>query len=575
MATFRVWAPERRCVELQAAGRRLAMQRATRGWWTIDAPWASPGTDYAFVLDDGPPLPDPRSRWQPKGIHGASRLVDPAQFVWTDAAWQPPQLSSGLIYEMHLGTFTEQGTFLSAIERLDYLVELGVTHLEIMPVNEFSGTRGWGYDGVDLYAPHHAYGGPIGLAALVDACHARGLAVILDVVYNHLGPAGNYLGEFGPYFTDRYATPWGAAVNLDDRRSDEVRRFFCDNALMWLRDYHIDGLRLDAVHALIDTSAVRFLEQLAIEVEQLSTVLGRTLVVIAESDLNDPRIVRSRALGGYGLAAQWSDDFHHALHALLTGERQGHYADFGRLGDVAAALEGGFVYAGRYSEFRERSYGRPASGLSGHAFVGCVQNHDQVGNRAGGERLTHLVNCERAMIAAALVLTAPFIPMLFQGEEWGASSPFLYFTAHEDPALGERVSAGRRQEFASFAWNADAVPDPQASSTFERSKLDWAEQGRGAHATMLAWYRTLIRLRRTTPALRDGRFEGVHVQFDESSRWLTVERGPVFLACNLSAEKRRVPAAVGQRSLRLASPRDPALGKNWIELPPDGVALLA
>jgi maltooligosyltrehalose trehalohydrolase len=575
MASVRVWAPDRRTVELQAGPRRVAMRAEPGGWWTVAVPWIDAGTDYAFVLDGGAPRPDPRSPWQPAGIHGPSRLVDHAAFAWTDAGWQPPALETGVIYELHVGTFTAGGTLTSAIERLDHLVDLGVTHIKLTPVHEFSGLRCWGYDGVDLYAPHHADGGPAALAALVDACHARGLAVILDVVYNHLGPAGNYLAEFGPYFTDRYATPWGPAVNLDGRGSDEVRRFICDNALMWLRDYHLDGLRIDAVHAIIDLSAVHLLEQLAVEVEQLAARLGRRLVLIAESDLNDPRLVRPRALGGYGLDAQWNDDFHHALHAVLTGERQGYYGDFGNLADVARALREGFVYAGRYSAFRGRTHGRPASGLAGHVFVGSLQNHDQVGNRARGERTAHLMSRERLMIGAALVLTAPFVPLLFQGEEWGASSPFLYFTAHDDPELGECVRAGRRQEFARLDWDADDVPDPQAVATFERSKLNWSEMVRAPHAEILAWHRSLIRLRRGAPALSDGRLENVRVRVDETARWLVLERGPVRVACNLVARPQRVPlAAPPGNAVALASSTNAIVGEGWIELPADGVAVL-
>ena len=575
MTSIRVWAPDRRRVELQIATTRVRMQPEPHGWWSAADPSLIAGADYAFLLDGGAPRPDPRSPWQPAGIHGPSRLVDHAAFTWTDAGWQPPALETGLIYELHVGTFTAEGTFTSAIERLDHLVALGVTHVELMPVQEFSGVRGWGYDGVDLYAPHHAYGGPSGLAALVDACHARGLAVILDVVYNHLGPAGNYLAEYGPYFTDRYVTPWGPAVNLDGRGSDEVRRFICDNALMWLRDYHIDGLRIDAVHAIVDLSAVHLLEQLAVEVAELAATLGRRLVLIAESDLNDPRLVRPRALGGYGLDAQWNDDFHHAMHAVLTGERRGYYGDFGSLADIAWALCDGFVYAGRYSVFRGRSHGRPASGLPAHAFVGCLQNHDQIGNRAGGERSTHLMSRARLMIGAALVLTAPFIPMLFQGEEWGASSPFLYFTAHEDPALAERVRSGRQQEFANFEWGAD-VPDPQALSTFQRSKLDWSEMADAARAELLAWHRALIRLRQRTPALTDGRFDAVRVRADEVARWLVVERGPVQVISNLASHRQRVPVvSPGHPDIELTSSPNLTLGDGWIELPADAVAVLA
>jgi maltooligosyltrehalose trehalohydrolase len=508
-------------------------------------------------------------------VHGPSRVLGQGAFPWTDERWQPRPLPSAVLYELHVGTFTPVGTFEAAIERLDHLVELGVTHVELMPVAEFPGERGWGYDGVDLYAPHHAYGGPEGLKRLVNAAHGKGLAVLLDVVYNHLGPAGNYLERFGPYFTDRYQTPWGQAVNLDGPGSDEVRRFFCDNALMWLRDYHLDGLRLDAVHALMDTSAVPFLEQLAAEVRALEAHLGRHLVLIAESDLNDPRVVRPSELGGYGLAAQWSDDFHHALHAVLTGERAGYYADFGRLADLAQALTGTFVYDGRYSRFRGHRHGRPTAGLTGDHFLGYLQNHDQVGNRARGERSSHLVNAGRLKIAAALVLTAPFVPLLFQGEEWGASTPFQYFTDHEDAELGRAVSEGRRAEFVAFGWAPDEVPDPQDPATYLRSKLEWRERERESHAGLFAWYRALIRLRRQSPALTDGRLERVRVHFDEAARWLVLERGPVTVACNLAAQAQRLPIRRQQPSEVLLT-SDPMIevGASGVALPPDSVVVL-
>jgi maltooligosyltrehalose trehalohydrolase len=502
-------------------------------------------------------------------------VVEHQDFPWQDQGWQARPLAAAVLYELHIGTFTPAGTFEAAIARLDHLVDLGITHVELMPVNEFPGSRGWGYDGVDLYAPHHAYGGPQGLKRLIDACHARGLAVLLDVVYNHLGPAGNYLSRFGPYFTERYATPWGSAVNLDGPHSHEVRRFFCDNALMWLRDYHCDGLRLDAVHALVDTSAVHFLEQLAAEVDALATQLGRHLVLIAESDLNDPRVVRAPEVGGYGIDAQWNDDFHHALHTVLTGERDGYYMDFGAFADLAKALQGAFVYDGRYSAFRRRPHGRPPSGLTGYRFLGYLQNHDQIGNRATGDRSSHLMSIGRLQIAAALVLTAPFLPMLFQGEEWGASSPFQYFTAYDDPALGQAVATGRREEFAAFGWHPHDVPDPQAHDTFERSKLNWDELAREPHAELLDWHRRLIRLRREVPALSDGRRQRVRVRCDEEARWLVVERGPVAVVCNLADGAQCVPVRLpGVTQALLTS--DPAVRvtADGAILAPDTVAII-
>ena len=385
---------------------------------------------------------------------------------------------------MHIGTFTPEGTLQAAESRLDYLRELGISHVQLMPVATFPGDRGWGYDGVDLYAPHPAYGGPTGLQHFVNACHEKGLAVLLDVVYNHLGPAGNYLSRFAPYFTAVHCTPWGEAVNLEEAESTGVRRFFIDNALMWLRDYHFDGLRLDAVHAFIDRSAIHFLEQLASEVRALEFEMGKHFVVIAESDLNDPRLVGATQAGGFGLDAQWSDDFHHALVTVLTGERQGYYRDFGSFADLGKSLREVFVYDGKYSEYRRRNHGRPAIGLPGYRFLGYAQNHDQVGNRAKGDRLIQIAGPGRAKIAAALVMTSPFIPLLFQGEEFGASTPFHYFTSFEDPELGRSVSEGRKREFAAFVWSQDEIADPQEWETFAQSKLDWGELNQEPHASL-------------------------------------------------------------------------------------------
>ena len=574
MTPFRVWAPHAQRVELYMAGNRHPMTAADYGWWHAELALGD-HRDYAFVLDGGDPLPDPRSPSQPRGIHGASRMVDHKEFSWRDQRWQAGPLSAAIIYELHVGTFTPQGTFAAVIDKLDYLVELGITHIELMPVNEFSGSRGWGYDGADLYAPHHAYGGPDELKRLVDACHRRGLAVILDVVYNHLGPAGNYLERFGPYFTERYATPWGQAINFDGPESDEVRRFVCDNALMWLRDYHFDGLRLDAVHALIDSSAMHLLEQLACEVTELEAQSGRHLILIAESDLNDPRIVRSQEIGGYGIQAQWSDDFHHALHSVLTGERDGYYADFGSMADLGKAIERVFVYDGSYSAFRRRRHGSPPNGILGHSFLGYLQNHDQVGNRAKGERSSHLLSFGRLKIAAALVLGAPFIPMLFQGEEWAATSPFLYFTNHEDAELGRLVTEGRRREFAAFSAHSDDVPDPQALDTFERSKLPWDECSRAPHAEMLDWHRRLIRLRRESAALSDGRLDRVTVTFDEQAKWLVMARGSITLTCNLSERRQLMPVSIGKDArILLASEKEIQLAGDGVELPPDSVAII-
>ncbi|HEX5444810.1 MAG TPA: malto-oligosyltrehalose trehalohydrolase [Pirellulales bacterium] len=572
--SIRVWAPNAKRVEIETAGKRAEMAQTDGGWW--DAPFdVPPGADYAFCLDGGPPRPDPRSPFQPQGLHAPSRAVDHAAFAWTDRRWQARPLHSAVIYELHVGTFTPEGTFEAVIGKLDHLSELGVTHVELMPVNEFPGRRGWGYDSVDLFAPHHGYGGPEGLKRLIDACHRQGLAVLIDVVYNHLGPAGNYLHEFGPYFSERHHTPWGWAINFDGPQSDEVRRFFCDNAQMWLRDYHADGLRLDAIHAILDTSAMPFLEQLATEVAELASHLGRHLVLVAESDLNDPRVVRNWEIGGFGFDAQWSDDFHHALHTVLTGEHEGYYSDFGRLEDLALALEQNFVYAGRYSAFRGRSHGRVSRNLSGHRFLAYLQNHDQLGNRAQGDRSSHLMNSGRLKVGAALVLTSPFVPMLFQGEEWGATAPFQFFTDFEEPELAKAVREGRPKEFAAFGWSPEQIPDPQDPATFERSKLNWSEIDRPPHAELLDWHRRLLRLRGEESALTDGRLDRVHTRFDEQARWLVVERGPITVVCNLGQQPQRVPVGEHRpRTVRLASEQQFEVDSQGVLLPPDAVVIL-
>jgi maltooligosyltrehalose trehalohydrolase len=574
MHTFRVWAPLPKKVEVQVAGKIFPMTAGSDGWWTAEIPTAKTGDDYGFVLDGEGPFPDPRSAAQPDGIHKLSRLVDQNSFAWTDKNFQAKPLSAAVIYELHLGTFTPAGTFLSAIEKLDHLVALGVTHVELMPVAEFSGDHGWGYDGVDLFAPHHAYGTPDDLKKLVDAGHARGLAVILDVVYNHLGPSGNYLAEFGPYFTKKSASPWGEGMNFDGADSGEVRRFFCDNALMWLRDFHFDGLRLDAVHGILDTSAVHFLEQLKIEVEQLSAQLGRHLVLIPESDLNDPRLLWPRARGGFQLDAQWSDDFHHALHTLLTGEKNGYYSDYGKLEQLAKALRRAFVYDGNFSAHRRRNHGRSTEGLSGHQFLGYLQNHDQIGNRALGERSSQLMSLGKLKTGAALVLTAPFVPMIFQGEEWGASTPFLFFTDHREPALAKAVREGRCKEFAAFGWKPEETADPQARETFEKSKLNWPESAREPHREMFEWHRQLIRLRRAEPALSDGKMEALKIHFDEPARWLVMERGNIKVACNFENQSQRIPLSSSSPQILLASDRAAKISRDEALMPPESVAIL-
>jgi maltooligosyltrehalose trehalohydrolase len=576
MHRFDIWAPNAKKLVVQADGAAYPMDGPDEdGWWRCVVEAAAPGTNYGFLIDDAlKPYPDPRSAWQPDGVHGLSRLYDQAAFRWTDDGWEAKPLSSAIIYELHIGTFTGKETLESAIEKLDYLVELGITHVELMPVAAFAGDRGWGYDGVALYAVHQPYGGPDALKRFVNAAHMKGLAVLHDVVYNHFGPVGNYTGKFGPYLTDAHRTPWGGAVNLEDAGSREVRRFLCDNALMWMRDYHIDGLRLDAVHAFVDRSAIHFLEQLAAETETLAATTGRNLVLIAESDLNDPRIVTPREVGGLGIDAQWSDDFHHALFTVLNPEGEaGYYADFGTVRQLAKALERTFVYDGIYSRYRRRIHGRSAADVQQHRFLGYIQDHDQVGNRAMGDRIGQIAGLQRAKIAAAVVMTAPFIPMIFQGEEWAASSPFQYFADHDEPEMARLVSEGRRKEFAAFGWKPEQIPDPEKRSTFERSKLDWGELSEPEHAEMLAWYRALIELRRTTPSLNDGGPGRVRVQFNEDERWFRMQRGSIELVCNLGAGEQRFSFA-GSCRILLESRDGISLSNGNLLLPADALAVV-
>jgi maltooligosyltrehalose trehalohydrolase len=549
---FSVWAPSARTVELvtEADGKaeRTTMREEEGGWWRAETEAGAARGGYRYAIDGRGPFPDPRSRWQPDGVHGASRPIEFA--AGRMRRFSPKPMREAVIYEMHVGTFTPAGTYRAAEERLQYLVELGVTHLELMPLATFPGGRGWGYDGVDLYAPLPAYGTPDELIHFIDECHGRGLAVLLDVVYNHLGPDGNYLGCYGPYFTDRVRTPWGEAVNYDGAGSDEVRRFVIDNALMWLRDYGFDGLRLDAVHAIYSFESIHILEELAGAVRQLGEELHRSFVLIAESDMNDPRLVHPVSRGGYGLDAHWSDDFHHALHRYFTGESAGYYADFNGLADVAKALREAYVYQGQYSPFRRRRHGRPPAGVAADQLIVCAQNHDQIGNRARGERLSMLLDVPRLKAVAALTVLSPFVPMLFQGEEWGAGTPFLYFTDHQDPKLAHAVTEGRSREFASFGW-AGEVPDPQAAETFERSKLDWSEMTRPRHAELLDWHRRLIALR-ASRSLGRGRAKP-KIRFDEKAQWLRFEHAGLAALFNFGDRPRRIPLPAGSWIPALAS----------------------
>lgn len=577
MHQFEVWAPLAKAISVQIDGQPHPMNGPDgQGWWRLKVDSAGPGTDYGFLVDeDSTPYPDPRSQWQPHGVHGLSRVYDQAAFHWTDRRFQAPPLASAIIYELHIGTFTPEGTLDSAVGRLDHLVELGITHVELMPVAAFPGNHGWGYDGVALYAVQDSYGGPDALKRFVDAAHARGLVVLLDVVYNHFGPSGNYTGKFGPYLTELHKTPWGGAVNLEEAGSHQVRRFFCDNALMWMREFHIDGLRIDAVHEFIDRSAIHFLEQLSVEVETLSAMVGRRKVLIVESDLNDPELISPRSCGGLGMDAQWNDDFHHALFTVLVKEDLGgYYCDFNSLAYLAKALKETFVYNGIYSAYRRRLHGRPVGNVSQHRFVGFIQNHDQVGNRATGDRLCEAVGVDRAKIAAAFVLLGPFIPLLFQGEEWAASSPFQYFADHDDPELARLVSEGRVREFAAFGWDPAVIPDPEKQQTFEASKLNWNELPDSPHSEMLSWYRSLIELRHSRACLNNGEPGNTTAEFSEEQKWFSMRRGSIVLVCNLGERCQSVPVPEDSELL-VASRPEVLVEANAITLPPDSVAVLS
>ncbi len=579
MTTFEVWAPIHDRVRLRTLGQDHEMSPTGDGMWRVVVPEAGAGTDYGFLLgDDDTPLPDPRSRWQPEGVHGPSRLYDPQAYGWRDADWTGRQLAGGVVYELHVGTFTPEGTFAAAAGKLDHLVELGVDLVEVLPVNAVNGTHNWGYDGVGWYAVHEPYGGPDGFKAFVDACHRAGIGVVLDVVYNHLGPSGAHLPRFGPFFKPGRST-WGDLVNLDGPGAAPVRRYILDNALMWLHEFHVDGLRLDAVHALVDLGALHILEELAVEVEALSTHLRRPLTLIAESDLNDPRLVRSRDAGGYGLTAQWDDDVHHGLHALLTGEKQGYYSDFGSLATLAKAFTGAFVHDGSYSSFRGRVHGRRVNrdDTPAYRFVAFLQDHDQVGNRALGDRLSGEpgpLSPQLLKVGAALLLTSPFTPMLWMGEEWGASTPWLFFTSHPEPELAAAVRTGRREEFASHGWDTEDVPDPQDPATFERSKLDWSEPARDSHADVLDWYRRLIALRRSRPELTDPRLDLVDVAYDEEARWLVVHRGALRVAVNLGDTRQELPLDGTPMAVLLSSVPGFVYRDGIVELEPASAAVV-
>ncbi|MFD3789947.1 malto-oligosyltrehalose trehalohydrolase [Streptomyces cyaneofuscatus] len=582
---FEVWAPGADTVVLEAAEVRYPMERdpEREGWWSAEAE-ATDGERYGFRVDDGPLLPDPRSRRQPNGPDGPSAVVDQGAYAWRNG-WAGRRLNRAVLYELHVGTYTPEGTFDAAAARLGHLAELGITHVSLMPVCPFPGTNGWGYEGVSLWAVHEPYGGPEGLKHFVDTAHGLGLGVVLDVVHNHLGPSGNYLPAFGPYFTDTHHTPWGAAVNLDAPGSDEVRAFLLGSALAWLRDYRLDGLRLDAVHALADTRSLTFLEELSTAVDALAGELGRPLGLIAESDLCDPRTTTPRPAGGLGLHAQWNDDFHHALHTTLTGESQGYYADFARapLAALAKTVTSAFFHNGTYSSFRGRTHGRPVdvSRTPAHRFVGYAQTHDQIGNRALGDRLAASLSPGLQACAATLVLTGPFTPMLFMGEEWGARTPWQFFTDHTDPELAEAVRNGRRREFGAHGWAEEEIPDPQDPATRDRSCLDWSEPEREPHARLLAWYRRLIALRRTLPDLHDPDLAAVKTAFDEDARWIAYRRGDLRIAVNLADKPAAIPLGsgrhrrVGGRVVAAWEPVGAPGADGVLHLPPESSVVLA
>jgi maltooligosyltrehalose trehalohydrolase len=555
MAEFAVWAPTPELVRLDVDGTPHEMARGDDAWWRASVP-ACPDSRYGFVLDDDPAvLPDPRSPRQPDGVYDRSQLWAPRPAAWTDDDWRGRSIEGGVIYELHVGTFTREGTLDAALERLGHLVGLGVDFVELMPVNAFAGTHGWGYDGVLWYAVHEPYGGPDALVRFVNACHRRGLGVLIDVVFNHLGPAGNYLPRFGPYLSAG-SNPWGEGINTSDAQSDEVRRYIISCALRWMRDFHADGLRLDAVHALADTTAIHILEELSAETDALSKQLGRPLSLIAESDRNDPRLITPRDRGGYGVTAQWDDDVHHAIHAAVSGERQGYYCDFGSLQTLAKTLRNGYFHAATYSSFRGRRHGRPldTAAIPATRLLAYTSTHDQVGNRALGDRPSQNLKFGQLAVKAALALGSPYTAMLFMGEEWGSSQPFQFFTSHPEPELARSTAEGRKREFAEHGWDADEIPDPQDPQTFQRSKLDWTEVDAGEHGRLRRVYQRLIALRHNEPDMADPWLGDLVIDYDEAKRWIAVRRGALTIVCNLGADEVAVPAT-GDTVLAWGEPR--------------------
>jgi maltooligosyltrehalose trehalohydrolase len=556
---FRVWAPNVTNLAVRILGaipQTIPMTRTPDSQFVATVPNVTEEMDYFYVLEGERERPDPVSRWQPQGVHGPSRIVNPKSFGWSDQGWSGVPLKDFIIYELHTGTFTREGTFESIIPRLPYFRDLGITAIEIMPVAEVPGNRNWGYDGASLYSPQSSYGGPTGLKKLVDACHHHGLAVVLDVVYNHLGPEGNYLPDFAPCFTDAHHTPWGKAINFDGPESDGVRRFVIDNALYWLTEYHVDALRLDAIHGIYDFGARHILDELSEAFQRQAQRLKRQAWIIAESDLEDVRIINPRAVGGYALDAQWHDDFHHALYALLTGEQEAFLMDFGSLADLAKSIHDGFVHDWKYSRYRRRHYGSSSKDRPGEQFVVFIQNHDQVANTSRGKRLSSLVSAAQAKLAAVLTMCSPFLPLLFMGEEYGETAPFLFFTSFEDSNLATAVREGRKKELGAHYSESDFA-DPQAQSTFERSKLDWSKLSNSPHAEILCLYRDLISLRKQHPSLGNCRKDLVEIRFDEKSKYFVMKRtdpsgSAALLVCNFSKDAQSVPIAAEPRGWQLA-----------------------
>ncbi len=570
---FLVWAPGRDRIEVHIVAprdRRIALTKNEAGYHEAIVDRCPEGTRYFFALGDQE-RPDPASRSQPDGVHEASEVIS-RDFDWSDAGWKGIALGDYVIYELHVGTFTNEGTFEAVIDRLDHLKDLGITAVELLPVAQFPGVRNWGYDGVYIGAAQNSYGGAKALKRLVDACHARGLAIILDVVYNHLGPEGNYLSQYGPYFTDRYKTPWGNALNFDGPQSDHVRWFFIHNALQWIDEFHFDALRVDAVHAIIDHTAEPFLQDLTAAVRARAAQLGRRIYSIAESDLNDPRVITPREDLGLGFDSQWNDDYHHALHALLTGERSGYYAGFGKASDLARTMKNGYLFTGQHSVVRGRKYGVKPKTTDGAKFVVSAQNHDQVGNRMFGERLSALVAPEKLRLAAAAIVLAPFLPMIFMGEEYGEKSPFQYFTSHSDQDLIEAVRKGRREEFEDFAWQGEA-PDPHNDETFRRSKLNWQLLGRDEHASLWRLFKELLRIRRETPALRTLDLGALEVEADDQRSVVVAWRQDALVAFNFSEKAQTVDLRFPPAEWRSLIDTGAKIEKNRLTLPPFAFAV--